>query len=74
MDIRPIRTEADYDWALAQVELYFNDQPVPGTPDADRFDVLSDLIEAYEAKHHPIPQSGLTGKGHQSALYRQKGA
>jgi HTH-type transcriptional regulator/antitoxin HigA len=64
MDIRPIRTEADKDWALVEVELYFDDQPVPGTAHADRLDVLSDLIETYEAKHHPIPQSGLTGKRH----------
>ena len=51
MDIHPLRTEADYDWALAEVERYFNDQPQVGTPDGDRFIMLSDLIEAYEAKH-----------------------
>ncbi len=54
MNIRPLRTEADYDWALAEVERYFNDQPEAGTPEGDRFTVLSDLIEAYEAKHWPI--------------------
>lgn len=50
MDIRPIRTEADYDWALAEVEQYFLHEPAQGTEAADRFDVLSSLIEAYEAK------------------------
>lgn len=54
MDIRPIRTEADYEWALAEVERYFDDEPLPGTPEADRFDILSDLIEAYEARHWTI--------------------
>lgn len=54
MDIRPIRTEDDYDWALAEVEQYFVHEPEPGTADADRFDVLSSLIEAYEAKAWPI--------------------
>ncbi|ALN75618.1 type II toxin-antitoxin system HigA family antitoxin [Aureimonas sp. AU20] len=54
MDIRPIRTEADYDWALAEVERYFLDEPAPGSEAADRFDVLSALIEAYEAKVWPI--------------------
>ncbi|GGE02628.1 XRE family transcriptional regulator [Aureimonas endophytica] len=54
MDIRPIRTEADYDWALAEVEQYFVHEPEPGTEEADRFDVLSSLIEAYEAKAWPI--------------------
>ena len=54
MDIRPIRTEADYDWALAEVEQYFVHEPKPGTDEADRFDVLSSLIEAYEAKAWPV--------------------
>jgi len=54
MDIRPLRTEADYDWALTQVEPYFDTIPTPGTPQADRFDVLVDLIAAYEDRHHPI--------------------
>lgn len=54
MDIRPIRTEADYDWALTEVERYFDAEPAPGTPDADRFDVLAALIEAYEARAWPI--------------------
>lgn len=53
-NIRPIRTEDDYDWALAEVTRYFENQPEPGTPDADRFDLLADLIEAWEDKHWPI--------------------
>jgi len=54
MDIRPIKTEADYDWALAEIAPYFADEPELGSPDADRFDVLAALIQAYEAKHWPI--------------------
>lgn len=54
MDVRPIRNEADYDWALAEIEQYFENEPEPGTPEADRFEVLADLIEAYEARHWPI--------------------
>lgn len=54
MDIRPLRTEEDYDWALQEIEQYFLEEPAPGTPEADRFDALSDLIEAYEAKVWPI--------------------
>jgi len=53
-DIRPLRTEADYDWALSQIERYFTHQPPLGTPEAERFDVLAALIENYEAKHWPI--------------------
>jgi len=54
MDIKPIRTEEDYDWALAEIAAYFDDIPEKGTPDADRFDVLADLVSAYEAKSHPM--------------------
>jgi HTH-type transcriptional regulator / antitoxin HigA len=54
MDVRPIRTEADYRWALAEIEQYFEREPARGTPEADRFEVLADLIEAYEARHWAI--------------------
>lgn len=54
MDIRPIRSEADYEWALSEVAAYFENEPAAGSPEADRFDILSDLIEAYESRHWPI--------------------
>lgn len=53
MDIKPIRTEADYEAALKEVETLMESQP--GTPEGDRMDVMVTLIEAYEAKHFPIP-------------------
>ncbi|HEY4344668.1 MAG TPA: XRE family transcriptional regulator [Parvibaculum sp.] len=53
-DIRPIRTEADYEWAVAEVTKYFDKQPEVGSPDGDRFDVLATLIEAYEDRYYPI--------------------
>lgn len=53
MDIRPIRTKADYRAALKEVDRLW--EADPGTPEGDRVDVLVTLIEAYEAKHHPIP-------------------
>lgn len=49
MDIRAIRDEADYDWALSEIEQYFDEEPARGSPEADRFDVLATLIAAYEA-------------------------
>ena len=57
MNIRPIRNEDDLSWALSEVAGYFDREPAPGSPDADRFDVLSTLIEAYEASHHPVPDA-----------------
>jgi HTH-type transcriptional regulator/antitoxin HigA len=52
--IRPIRTEADYDAALAEVERYFDSEPELGTPEADRLDLLLLVIEDYEERNWPI--------------------
>ena len=54
MEIRPIHTKADYKAALREVSAYFDNEPEPGTPDGDRFEVLLTLVEAYEAKQFPI--------------------
>jgi HTH-type transcriptional regulator/antitoxin HigA len=54
MDIRPIKTEADYDWALKEIEQYFDHEPEPGSPESQRFDVLASLIEHYEERAWPI--------------------
>ena len=53
MDIRPIRTKADYRAALKEMERLWPAEP--GTARGDRAEVLTTLIEAYEAKHFPIP-------------------
>jgi len=53
-NIRPLRNEADYDWALAEIERYFDKEPKRGTAEADRFDVLAMLIESYESQRWPI--------------------
>jgi HTH-type transcriptional regulator/antitoxin HigA len=52
--IRPLRSEADYDAALAEIEQYFEKEPKPGTADADRFDLLALVIGDYEKKFWPI--------------------
>ncbi len=54
MEIRPVRTEADYEAALAEIERLFG--AAPNTPEGDRLDVLTTLVEAYEAQHYPIPE------------------
>ena len=54
MDIRPIRTKADYKAALREVSAYFDNEPEPRTPEGDRFEVLLTLVEAYETKHFPV--------------------
>lgn len=57
MDVRALHNEADYEWALDQIERYFDDQPRPGTPEGDRFDVLSALIKHYEDEHYALPEA-----------------
>jgi HTH-type transcriptional regulator/antitoxin HigA len=54
MDVRALRSEADYDWALGEIAGYFVDLPAMGSEAAARFDVLADLIEAYERRAWPI--------------------
>lgn len=54
--IRPIHNEADYKFALAEVEQMM-DQVEPGTPQGDKFDLLVRLIEAYEDQHYPMGES-----------------
>lgn len=52
--LRPLRTEEDHKAALREVSACFDNEPAPGTPDGDRFEILLTLVEAYEAKHYPI--------------------
>ncbi|GHU45260.1 hypothetical protein AGMMS50289_16030 [Betaproteobacteria bacterium] len=54
MEIRPIHTEEDYEAALREVSVFFDDEPQPGSPEGDRFEILLTLVAAYEAKHFPI--------------------
>ena len=53
MMIKPIKTEADYQAALKEIEHLFD--ATPGTREGDRLEVLTTLVEAYEEKHFPLP-------------------
>lgn len=50
--IKPIRSEADYQGALARLKTILQAQP--GKPEFDELEILAILIEAYEAQHYPI--------------------
>ena len=52
MDIKPIKNEADYDAALAEIDGLMG--ATPGTPESDRLEVLVVLVAAYEAVHWRI--------------------
>jgi HTH-type transcriptional regulator/antitoxin HigA len=51
-ELRPIRTDADHEAALAELERLWGAKA--GTPAGDRLDVLATLIDVYEADRHPI--------------------
>lgn len=52
MQLKPIKTEADHDAALREIELLWGAEE--GTPNGDRLDILTTLVEAYEEAHFPI--------------------
>ena len=50
--IKPIRNDADYELALQEIDRYLD--AASGSPERDRLEVLTVLVDDYEAKHHPI--------------------
>jgi len=50
--LKPIRTEADYEAALAEIERLWG--APAGTPEGDRLDILATLVDAYENEHYPM--------------------
>jgi HTH-type transcriptional regulator / antitoxin HigA len=73
--IRVIKTEAEYEAALALVERLMDERPAPGSPDAERLELLSVLVEDYEAKtlphEYPDPIEAIRFRMEQQGL-RQK--
>jgi len=51
-ELKPIRSEADHDEALREVDRLWGAKL--GTPKGDRLDVLITLIESYEDEHYPM--------------------
>jgi HTH-type transcriptional regulator / antitoxin HigA len=53
IEIKPIKTETDYEAALAEIEQLFEARP--GTPEGDRLEILTTLVESYENLHYSLP-------------------
>ena len=51
MSLKVIKTQNDYDEVIREVENLIDSDPDPGTEEADRMEVLSVLIKAYEDEH-----------------------
>ena len=52
MEINPVKTDADYQAALKEIETLMMAEP--DSPEGEKLDVLVTLIEAYEGKHYPL--------------------
>ena len=72
-DIRPVRTEADYETALARIDEIMDADS--DSPEARELDVLVDLVELYESRHepmgHPDPVSAIEFRMDQAGLKRR---
>ncbi len=70
MEIKPIRTKADYRAVLKEIETLMSARA--GTPEGERLDVLVTLVEAYEKKHYhfdlPDPVEAIKFRMEQMAL------
>ncbi|HLW91629.1 MAG TPA: transcriptional regulator [Roseiarcus sp.] len=55
-EIKPIRSKADYQTALAEIERLWGAKS--GTPAGDRLDAVATLIDAYENEHEPMSPPG----------------
>ena len=52
MNIKPIRTEEDYEATLKRINVLMDS--IPGTVEFDELDILVTLVESYEEKHYLI--------------------
>ncbi len=72
-EMKPIRTEADYEAALEEVAALWG--AASDTPKGDRLDVLATLIDVYEAKHHamdpPDPVEAIKFRMEQQGMTRK---
>ena len=60
--LKPIRTEADYQDALATINRLMDSEP--GSPDFDTLEILATLVSAYEDTHFPIDRPSPTDAIH----------
>ncbi|MBM4258234.1 MAG: transcriptional regulator [Deltaproteobacteria bacterium] len=71
--LKPIRTEADYNGALTEIERLWGAKR--GTVEGDRLDILATLVEAYEDEHYPMdppdPIEAIKFRAEQQGLTRK---
>jgi len=72
MDIKPIRTDADYKASLKEISALMESDPEPGTADGDRLDILATLVEAYENRHFRMERQRLKPKDLEPMIGQRK--
>lgn len=68
-----LRTAAEFDAAVAEIDRLLDLDPQPSTDAYDRLELLSVLVEDYEARHHPIDDSNLTPQDVVDFMLEQRG-
>ena len=72
-EVKPIRTAADYEKAIGEVERLWGAKS--GTPEGDHLDVLATLIDAYETERYsmdpPDPVEAIKFRMEQQGLSRK---
>ncbi len=53
-EIKPIKTENDYENAISRINQLLDLNPGPGSDEDNELEVLSTLVEVYEDEHYPI--------------------
>jgi HTH-type transcriptional regulator / antitoxin HigA len=54
--LKPVKTEAQYESALARIYELLQLETEPGTPAGDELEILSLLVKEYELAHYPMPK------------------
>jgi len=70
---RLLRTEAEYDAAVTEIDRLLDLDPRPYNEEYDRLEMLSLLVEDYDARNHPIDDSDLTPQDAVDFMLEQKG-
>ena len=68
-----LRNGDDYDGAVAEIDRLLDLDQQPSTPEYDRLELLSVLVEDYEARHHPIDDGNLTPQDVVDFVLQQRG-
>lgn len=68
-----LRNGAEYNAAIAEIDALLDADAPAGTPDYERLEFLSVLVEAYENKHHPIDTADISPQDVVAFMLEQKG-